>query len=146
MEALSDRSGSLTRTNAARIAPIDTALQSAGLPSVPRGCTSRGGLLLRESQLREDERPLEGGLVQVVVTARGAPVSRGHIRLQEERIQVGLQSPQARHVLRGLVVEDLTVVERRHDEHRGIRALPEVLVRAVGPNVLVLLLPGGVPP
>src|SRR5450830_105274 len=113
---------------------------------VPRGCTSRGGLLLRESQLREDERPLERGLVQGVVTARGAPVSRGHVRLQEELSRVGLQRPQACHVFRGLVVEDLAVVERRHDEHRGIRALLQVRVRAVRPDGVVILFLGGVSP
>ena len=61
-----------------------------------------------------------------------------HDGLEQQGMAVGVERPQARHVLGGLPVHDLAVVERRLDQHRGIAPRGQVGVRAVRLHVGVL--------
>ena len=69
-----------------------------------------------------------------------------HVRLEEQRVPVGLQGPELRDVLRGLPVHDLAVVEGGLDEHRGVALPREVRVGTVSLEVVVLVLLLRVPP
>ena len=64
-----------------------------------------------DPELAQDERVVERDLAQAVVAARGAAVAGGHVRLQQQRVRVGLERAQLRHVLGRLPVHHLAVVE-----------------------------------
>src|SRR5207247_3712056 len=103
-------------------------------------------MLVVDADLVEDEGEVEGRFAEGVVAPRGAAVARRHVGLEEERALVGLQRPELRHVLRGLPVHDLAVVEGGLDEHGGVRLPRQVRVGAVRLEVVVLVLLLGVPP
>src|SRR5262245_11605882 len=91
------------------------------------------------AELAQDERVVERHLAQVIVPTGRAAVARVHVDLEQQRAAVGLEGPELRHVLGGLPVHHLAVVERGPDEHRRVRLGLEVRVRAVAAHVLVLL-------
>src|SRR5688572_18461815 len=84
--------------------------------------------LIRQSYLVEDEAVGEGEFPEGVVSARGAPVSRLHDGLEYQRVGVGLEAPELRHVLGGLPVHHLAVVERGLHQHRRVGAGLQVVV------------------
>src|SRR5262249_23139415 len=68
-----------------------------------------GGVL--HAELPEDERVVEGDLVQPLVTTALAPVAGGvHVDAEDQRVGVRLERAQLGHVLRGLPVHHLRVV------------------------------------
>src|SRR4051812_19781998 len=87
--------------------------------------TSRSSAELRHGPpgvryFAQEERVLERDLPEPVVAAGRAAMAGAKVRLEEERVRVGLRRAELGDELRSLPIGHLTVIERDLDEHRRI--------------------------
>lgn len=96
------------------------------------------------ADLVQDERIFKSGLLDVLVPVRGTEVARAHVRLEQQRVGVGLGRAQLGAPLGGLPVGHARVIEASGDEHRGVRLGLHVVVGGVLEHVVVELLLVGI--
>lgn len=102
------------------------------------------GLLHTERE--QEEGVLKGGISDTIITPRGSTMPRIHIHLQEKEMVIRLETAELRYILRGLMEEDLRVIEPACDQEVRIALCRDVVIGRVAEHIVEVLRIIRIPP